>query len=113
MVIFKAKTEGNEAIWDGKKAVPFVEGKLETGDKMLIAILDRSGYERIGGAEDGETEQRDTGRQEVEAEQAEPTTETEWNDKTKNEIVKELVRRGVEFNKRQPKSELIDLLGGD
>jgi len=104
MVIFKAKTEGNEAIWDGKKAVPFVEGKLETGDKMLIAILDRAGYERIEGADDGETEQRDTGRQEVEAEQ------TDWNDKTKNEIVKELVKRGVEFNKRQPKSELIDLL---
>ena len=107
MVIYKGKSKGNESIWDGRKAVPFVDGKLETNDKTLIAILDRAGYERIGGVDDGKTEQRDTGRQEAEAEQ------TDWKDKTKNEIVKELARRGVEFNKRQSKSELIDLLGGD
>lgn len=37
---------------------------------------------------------------------------TDWESMTKNELVIELVSRGIEFNKRQPKAELIDLLRG-
>ena len=36
-----------------------------------------------------------------------------YDDMTKNELVVELVRRGIEFNKRQNKDELIDLLKED
>ena len=38
--------------------------------------------------------------------------EVDWESMTKNELVIELVNRGIEFNKRQPKAELIDLLRG-
>lgn len=37
---------------------------------------------------------------------------TDWENMTKNELVIELVKRGIEFNKRQNKAELIQLLEG-
>lgn len=50
---------------------------------------------------------------EIETIPADPTShEVDWESVTKNELVIELVSRGIEFNKRQPKAELIDLLRG-
>ena len=48
----------------------------------------------------------------VEKEPSEPE-HLNYDDMTKNELVVELVRRGIEFNKRQNKDELIDLLKED
>ena len=113
---FYSDIEGNQTVWDGRKAVPFIDGVIETTDPALIDLLRRCGYREDEA--NGQAEQRDTGRQEVEAEQAnEPVQDTEekatdWSEMTKNDLVKELVERGIDFNKRQPKDELVALLEG-
>lgn len=113
---FYSDIEGNETVWDGKKAVPFIDGVIETTDKALIDLLKRCKYRRED--DSGETEQRDTGGQAVEKEQVnEPIQDTkekvtDWSEHTKNDLVKELVKRGIDFNKRQPKDDLIALLEG-
>ena len=113
---FYSDIEGNRAVWTGTKSVPFVNGIIETTDPAVIDLLRRCGYREDEA--NGQAEQRDAGRQEVEAEQvSEPVRDTEettdWSGMTKNELVKELVKRGIDFNKRQPKDELIALLGGE
>ena len=102
---FYSDIEGNRSVWDGSKSVPFVNGTIETTDPALIDLLRRCGYREDEA--NGQAEQRDTERQAVEKKQ------TDWSNHTKNELVKELVKRGVDFNKRQSKDELIKLLGGD
>ena len=103
---FYSDIEGNRSVWTGSKSVPFVNGIIETTDPALIKLLTKAGY-RKDEADGRQAEQGNTKRQTVEKEQA------DWSGYTKNELVKELVNRGIEFNKRQPKDELIALLGGE
>ena len=96
----------NEHVWTGKRLVTFENGIIETQDKELIDLLRRCGY-RKDEADGRQAEQGNTERQTAEKEQI------DWSGYTKNELVKELVKRGIDFNKRQNKDELIKLLGGD
>lgn len=102
---FYSDIEANATVWDGRKAVPFVNGIIETTDPALIELLRRCGYREDEA--NGQAEQGYTKRQTAEKKQ------TDWSSHTKNELVKELFKRGIDFNKRQNKDELIALLGGE
>ena len=102
---FYSDIEGNRSVWDGSKLIPFIDGVIETTDPAVIELLRRCGYRE--GEANGQAQQGNTKRQTAEKEQ------TDWSGYTKNELVKELVKRGIDFNKRQNKDELIKLLGGD
>ena len=102
---FYSDKDCNEHVWTGKKLVTFKSGVIETDDKDTIDLLTKAGYRKDEA--DGQAEQRDTKRQTVKKKQ------TDRSNHTKNELVKELVERGIDFDKRQNKDELIKLLGGD
>ena len=84
-------------IWDGKKTLKFIDGVLEVNDNQMIALLKGAGYKH----DEGETQST-----------LDVETKDEYSEWTKNELVRELVLLGVDFDKRQPKSELVALLEG-
>ena len=108
---FYSDVEGNQTVWDGKKAVPFVDGIIETTDPALIDLLRRCGY-RNDGVQAFPVEHTRKPIEPAKAETVAPEIDivTDWSEMTKNDLVKELVKRGVGFNKRQNKDELIALL---
>ena len=103
---FYSDKDCNEHVWTGKKLITFENGVIETQEKELIDLLTKAGY-RKDEADGRQAEQGDTKGQKIEKKQI------DWSSHTKNELVKELVKRGIDYNKRQNKDELIDLLGGD
>ena len=88
----------NEIIWDKENSQAlcrFENGELETTDKRTISILKELGYRSDG---NGETVEGDTEGQETEEKQ------------TKAEIIKILTEREIEFNPRDKKEVLAELL---
>ena len=108
---FYSDIEGNRSVWTGSKSVPFVNGIIETTDPALIDLLKRCGY-RNDGVQTFPVEHTHKPIEPAKAETVVPETDvvTDWSEMTKNDLVKELVKRGVDFNKRQNKDELIALL---
>ena len=88
--------KGNVAIWDGQKAVPFVNGKIEVNNPDLIRRLKAAGYRSD---DDGRhTEQRDEEGQEAEKE---PTF---------NELRAQAKEKGLTGYGKMNKAELLDAL---
>ena len=95
---FYSDTNGSESVMYRGAIYHFQNGVLETNDKGLIEVLkkyykhDMNPYEAPQGNVD------------------EQESETDYDSMTKNQLVRELVKAGADFDKRQRKSELIDLL---
>ena len=93
MIFYQRKTCAG--VWDGKKFHPFVDGKIETEDGTLIALLRKCGYEEV---DDGKTIEGDTEGQEV---KKEPTF---------NELRQEAKAREIEGYSKMNKQGLIEAL---
>lgn len=92
-----------------RKQLPSIEQPLNAGERFLYAIairLDRV----IELLEDITTKPEPIIASEPITDKVEEVTKSvDYSEMTKNEIVKILSRREVEFNKRQTKEELIEI----
>lgn len=101
--ILKRRVQPGETIDVEKKYIegymPYVEIIKETLPTLPLPEVKRK-LEPVWSTQDTkENETQDIANHKV-----------DWESHTKNDLVKELVKRGIEFNKRQPKDELIALL---